>query len=191
MTVESKKPGGSSVRSFRIENSNIELLEREARARDVSPNAIVNELIEKDLRRARGLRGVKNMVITAYTLRLLTERIPPEAIIEIAEKNAKDHLIRNIPRQQWGSMSAKSILETIKLDWECDETEIDGKKVIIVQLFCGRNFSFFFGETFKHTFASVGVNVKYTYDDDATVFEFDTETSRILSASSASSQLIP
>jgi len=183
LSAEKKQPTHSSVRSFRLENSNIELLEREAQARNVSSNAIVNELIGKGLRKERGMRGVKYTYLTAYTVRLLTERLTPEEILEIADKAAKDQLHRNILWQQGGSHSARAILEAIKLYWECDESEIEGRKILIVELFCGRNFSFYFGETFKLNFASMGASVNYTYDDDATIFEFDEKATQMLSES--------
>ena len=78
MTMQSKKTEHTTIKSFRLEDSTISFLEQAARIRKISPNAIVKELIEKDLRKGNALRGLNTVVSTSYTMKLLTEGLSPD-----------------------------------------------------------------------------------------------------------------
>ena len=168
-----KKEESTTNRTFRLENSSSHLLEQEALDRNISANSVVNELIQKDLMRDRGFRAVRMIHAPALTLNLLTKDLPDDVVTEAAEKAANDALLRDVTIEVGQSMSAESILKTIKLLYDCSETEYDGRGKIIAAHYAGQKWSLFLGTLWKALFASVGCNAKFSADDNAVIFEFE------------------
>ena len=84
--IEHHKAEETTNKTFRLEFPATHLLEQEMEDRNLSANAIVNELILKDLRRDRGLRASKPVCAASLIIRLLAEEISEEKVIEIGEK---------------------------------------------------------------------------------------------------------
>ena len=83
-------------------------------------------------------------------MRLLTEGLSPdEKIVEIAEKVSKDALGRTVPKQLSGSISVEAVLQAVRLLNDCDESEHDGRKIVIISHYCGRNYSLYLGAFHK------------------------------------------
>jgi hypothetical protein len=174
MVTRRGKTEGTMNKTFRLDKSLVELLENEARIRNVTTNALVSDLIDKDLRKGYALRGINTVLVPALAMKLFTEGLSTdETIVEIAEKVSKDALGRTVPRKLGGSMSVEAILQAVKLLNECDESEQNGKKMLIISHYCGRNYSLFLGAFHKAVFASVGANVNYSISDDAVILQFD------------------
>src|SRR5271157_5511986 len=69
-------------KTFRLDRSEFDILAREAKERNVSPNEIVSELIAEDLDREHYLRALKTIRVSSLMLKLITEVISDEKIIE-------------------------------------------------------------------------------------------------------------
>ena len=171
--VDHHKAEETRNKTFRLKLAASNLLDQEAGDRGLSDNVIINELILKDLRRERGLRSLKPIQADSLTIRLLAEEVSEEKIVEIGEKTANDVLLRDVPFEVTGSMSSESIVQTMKLYYDCSESKYSGRRILIVAHYAGSKWSLLVGTFWKTLLASVGSDVKFSIDDNAVVFEFE------------------
>ena len=177
-TPQSHLRKDTANKTFRLDRSEFDTLVREAKERNVSPNEIVSELIEQDLDREHYLRALKTLRVSSLMLKLITEAIPDEKIVEIAEKLASDALERNLPFEIAGDLSQESIVKTMKFfagahSYEYAETEHEGNKVIILAHYVGRSFSLLLGTFWTSLLSSIDKKASFSIDDSAVVMKFE------------------
>ena len=175
--TEEGKNEPSTSKTFRLHKSKIDILEREATERNVSPNEIVTELIGQELGKEHALRGLKTMRVSSLMLKQITEVIPEEKVIEIGQNLANDALERNLPVEITGQLSMPSVLETMKYfsgahSYEYSETEHEGSKVIVLAHYVGKKYSVLIATFWKTLLTSIGVNITCSVDDNAVVLKF-------------------
>lgn len=158
-------------RTFRLLRSAALLLDKESREEGKSVNAIINQLIMKDLRADRADRQLNPVLLPSICVRELIENIPDEKIVEVANDCAKDALMRYVLLEVDGVASAKSVFDTMRLYNDVTVTENDGKKIAILAHYAGVKYSLFSGTMYKTLFAQVGAKVEFSTDDNAVVFE--------------------
>jgi predicted DNA-binding ribbon-helix-helix protein len=174
--TESKK--NTTNKTFRLDRSKFDSLARAAKQRNVSPNEVVTELIAEDLDKEHFLSALKMLRVSSLMLKLITEAVPDEKIIEIGERLANDVLQRNLPFEVAGDLSKDSILKTMKYfagahSYEFSEAEHEGKKVVILAHYVGRSYSLLIATYWESLLASIGVNVSFLIDDSAVVLKFE------------------
>jgi len=59
----------------------------------------------------------------------------------------------------------------MKLYDDCSESKSNGRMVLILAHYAGPKWSLLVGTFWKTLFASVGIDVKFSFDDNAVVFE--------------------
>ena len=109
-------------KTFRLNIEAYHLLEQEARDRNLSANAVINNLILNNLKRDRALCAVKRIHVPSQSIRLVTEGLSDERMSEIGRELANDMVLRDLPIGVSGTMSAESVLETMKLLYEFHES---------------------------------------------------------------------
>ena len=172
----------TTSKTFRLDRSEFDILAREARERNVSPNEVVNELIAQDLDREHFLRPMRMIKASSLMLKLITEAVPDEKIIEIGERLADDTLQKNLPCEVVGELSQESILKTMKYfagahSYEYTLTEHEGKKIVILAHYVGRSYSLLCATYWKALFATIGEKVSFSIDDSAVVLKFEKPSS--------------
>ncbi|HMK84205.1 MAG TPA: hypothetical protein VK503_10850 [Candidatus Bathyarchaeia archaeon] len=168
----SKSPATTN-RTFRLDAEAARLLEKESKERDISINAIVNELIVRDLRRDRDFRGVRIFPTSIQVLRLLTEEPSDDKILEIANKLLNDSVHLELYRRMIGDFTLENVLAAMKRNYEFVETRHDHKRIIILALYAGRKWSLLNGAIWQGLFKLAGLEVEYSVDENSVKFEFE------------------
>lgn len=158
-------------RTFRLLKSAADVLEQVSRDRSLSENAIINELIMKNLRVETVERQLKPVSLPAMTFRALFEKLPAEKVIEVAKNDANDGLIRNVFIEADGVLSPKSILRAMKTHHDVSETHYDGKMKVVLAHYAGRNYSLLVGTMYQTLFALAGLKVEFSIDEDGVLFD--------------------
>jgi len=178
--VEKTRSGDFAVRSFRIARSDFDQLQKEARARDVSVNLVVEEALRRHVQYDRVVKKFRTINLSSFNLKLLSEAISEDKIIEIAESVANQPFIRDWPfvLDAAGENSALGILNTMKMiakydAYDVSEIEIDSKKIVFFAHDAGRHWSLFFATLWKTMFELAGIKIKARIDDRAAIFEFE------------------
>jgi len=91
---------------------------------------------------------------------------------EIGKELANDIVLRDLPVTVSGTLTAESVLETMKLLYEVHESEFNGRKLIFVVHYAGSKWSLLCASFWKALFASAGTNVDFSIDDNAVAFKF-------------------
>ena len=164
-------------KSFRLDELESNALEQEAKDRNISASDVVSELISHELVRGRILRSRRMHQVSSLTLRLITEALPDEKIIEIAERIANDALQQDLPFEITGETSLEAIQKTMMFlaghwSFEYNVVEHEGKKVIILAHYVSRSYSLLLGTYWKALLHSVGTDVILSVDNDAVLLRF-------------------
>jgi hypothetical protein len=173
--AEEDKTARTTNKTFRLDKSAARLLEQESKERDLSANAIVNELILKNLRREREFRSMRTFPVSVQTLRILTEELSDEKVVEIGKRLVNDELLKEFYFRIIGNMTPENILQAMKRNYETTEAEHGGKKVLILALYAGRKWSLLTGILWQTILASAGMEVKFSADENAVIFEYDSK----------------
>ena len=121
-------------RAFRLNQVALDALHQEAKNRNMTVNTIVNELVEKHITVDRTMKKYHPMIVPSSVLRLFTEALSEDKIIEMAEESANDVLLKDFPAEITGDESAAGILQTLKAfslatgEYEYSEEEYGGKE---------------------------------------------------------------
>ncbi|MGA2874693.1 MAG: hypothetical protein ABSE82_04045 [Nitrososphaerales archaeon] len=169
-------------KTFRLSNEASRLLEQEANDRNESANAIINRLIMKNLKTERAMNAVKVIHAFSQTIRALSEEVSNERMAEMGKELANDVVLRDLPIRVSGTMSAESILDTIKSIYEVHESEHDGRKMVFIVHYAGSKWSSLCGSFWKAMFESVGTKVELAIDDNAVVFKFEVKSIKPVTA---------
>ena len=156
----------------------LDILEQDAKGRNVSANEVINDLILHELSQGTILKSRKMVRINLLTLKLLTEALTDEKIVEIGEEMANDALQKDLPFEVAGELSLAAVQKTMRFlsghwPFEYSEVEHEGKKVIILAHYVGRRYSLLLGTYWKARLQSVGAKVDYSFDNDAVIFRFE------------------
>ena len=160
-------------RTFRLDIPAIRLLEQEAKEKGLSTNTIVNRLILRNLRRERELRTSRTFSVTAQTLRLLTEELSDEKIIEIGKKLAKDDIRQSFYKEVFGEMTPDAIIDAMKRNHDSSESEHGKRKILILALYAGRKWALLEGIVYQTLLASAGLETKFSVDENSVIFEYE------------------
>ena len=138
----------------------------------------MNELIAENIDKEYLLRSMKTLRVSSLMLKLITEAVPDEKIIEIGERLANDALERNLPFEVAGDLSTRVDFEDYEVlrrrtFIQYTETEHEGKKVVILAHYVGRSYSLLIATYWKTLLASIGQVTSSSTDDGAIVMKFD------------------
>ena len=164
-------------KSFRIDEHACTLLEQPAKDRNLNTSDVINDLLLHELGEEEILKSRKTIRVNLLTLKLITEALSEKKIIEIGEKLANDALLIGLPFEIAGETSPTSIQQTMKFlarhwSFEYSEVEHEGKKVVILAHYVGRNYSLLLGTYWKAFLSSVGTSVNLSIDNDAVLLRF-------------------
>ena len=181
ISVNSSHEGRSEEtvnRAFRLNKDAFDALHQEARKRNVTANTIVNELVMKYITVDRILKKYHPMIVSSSVLRLFSEELPQDRIIEMAEKAADDILLGDFPVEITGDDSAAGVFRALKTfslatgEYEYSEEEYDGKRTVILVHNVGKNWSLFIATYWKNLLNRKGVEVKISTTEDAIMLQF-------------------
>jgi hypothetical protein len=165
-------------RAFRLNKTALDALHQEAKKGSVTINTIVNELVMKHIMVDRILEKYHPVTITSAVLKLFTEGLSEDRIIEIAEETANDVFLKNFPAEATGDDSTAGILQTLKDfplvggEYEYSEDEYGGKKIVILVHDVGKNWSLFIATYWKNLLSQKGLDVKISATEKAAVLQF-------------------
>jgi len=174
--MKSPESQTTANKTFRLSTSAIQLLEQEAHDKQESVNAVINELVLKNLKNERDLRGTTTFPVSIQTLRLLSEELSDEKISEIANKLLNDGVQREFYHHVIGTMTPEGVLQAMKRHYHLSETETGGRRILILSLYCGKKWSLLTGLIWQALLASAGLDVKLSTDDNSAMFEYATES---------------
>ena len=166
-------------RAFRLDRAMLTALQEESRLRNMTVNAIINELVTRHVTVDLVIEKYHPVVIGSLILKLLCDAVPEERVVEIATESANQNiLLGDFPEDISRDDSAEGILRALKTfcrethDYEYSEEVFGGKRSIIMVHDAGKNWSLFTATYWKNTLSRKGVNAKIFTTEKAAVLQF-------------------
>lgn len=164
------------ARSFRLSKRAFEGLELVAREKNTTVNSVLREIVDQYVDYEYTCTKMKVIHVDATFLRFLTDAVPKEKLIEFAKTYANT-IEGGTSLSEPSDGSFESIMHALKIQCKYNSEKLvemthDSKKVAIIVHEVGLNFSLFIANYYKALFASIGVKVECTADENAAVLRF-------------------
>lgn len=169
MSQRSRK---SVIRSFRVDQAALEILERDAKEKNVSVNTMVNQFILAYANLDRYLEQFPMVKISADGLRVLFEGVSDEYAKSSARQVAQNMIQSQIMSRR-GDLSLSAILEYFRTVSEYSkvftlkEAESNGKKIVTFYHRYGRKGSIWIHEYVVALLELAGVHPKIKTTDNS------------------------
>src|ERR671911_837367 len=177
---EVKQQHQSESITFRLDNTILNKLHREAEQKDISVNTLVSHIIRRHIDWHSNAAKAGFVTVRKGLLSNLINRLTEKEIASTAEYMAKNEtkdfvlLLRN----EYNIESALDVIETwIKISGYPYRHEVDyTRHSYVIQHDVGKNWSLYLSELYRHLFEEFGLKkVEFDLNDNTLDFIVDTE----------------
>jgi hypothetical protein len=167
--------GKTTIRSFRVDEAALEVIEKEAKARGVSVNALVNQLLISYVNLDRYLEPLSMVKMSSDAFRDLLEAASDEEVFEAGIRTAAN-TIRSVILSRRGTIDLESILEHLKTMSEYakiyrySEASNKRKRTITLIHKWGKKGSLYYSGVLTAMLGMVGVTTKIVTADNFVSF---------------------
>jgi len=173
----SRQPRRSVIRSFRVDQAALEIIERDAQEKHISVNTLVNELILAYVNLDRYLDAFPMVKISSVGIGVLLEGVSDE-YAKVSARRLAQNVIQSQIMSMRGDLSLSAILEYFRTVSEYSkvftlkEAESNGKKIITVYHRYGRKGSIWIQEYIISLLELADVHPKIKTTDNAVTATF-------------------
>ena len=170
----SRQPRRSVIRSFRVDQAALEIIERDAQEKHISVNTLVNELILAYVNLDRYLDAFPMVKISSVGLGVLLEGVSDE-YAKVSARRVAQNVVQSQIMSMRGDLSLSAILEYFRTVSEYSkvftlkEAESNGKKIVTVYHRYGRKGSIWIQEYIVSLLELAGVHPKIKTTDNAVI----------------------
>ena len=167
-----RQPRSSVIRSFRLDQSALEIIERDAQEKHISVNTLVNQLILAYVNMDRYLEEFPMVKISSVGLGMLLEGVSDE-YAKAAARRLAQNVVQSQIMSKRGDLSLSTILEYFRTVSEYSkvftlkEAESNGKKIVTVYHRYGPKGSIYFQEYVVCLMELAGIHPKIKTTDNA------------------------
>jgi hypothetical protein len=176
MREEREKSRKTTSATFRIDEQAYGIMQEDARMRKVSVNTLVNQLLDYYVTSDRFLDEIGLVRITRPNFKRFLQITPEEKLALLGEASSKD-LGRSYMMSKHGEVTLAAVLDYLQGFAhyggyaKYNETETNGKRVIVLVHDLERAGSVYIGAYIKPLFESAGYRPKITLTEDSVVIE--------------------
>jgi hypothetical protein len=174
--VEREKPRKTTSATFRIDAEIHEALQAHARMNNMSVNTLINQLLDVWSDNDRFMDEVGLVRITRPNFKKFLKALPESRLAEIGSSAGKD-LARSYMMAKDGGVSTTGVLHYVKVFSQhggyarYNETETNGKKVIVLMHEFGRAGSAYISAYVRSVFDLVDIRPVVTTNEASVVIE--------------------
>jgi hypothetical protein len=176
MRAEAETPKKTTSATFRIDEYAYEIMQQDARMMKISVNTLVNQLLDLYVNSDRFMNEAGLVRITKPNFKQFLEVAPKDELAHIGESAGKN-LGKTAILAKRGTMSLATVLEYIQGFAhyggyaKYNETETNGKRVIVLVHDFGRAGSVYIGAYVKPLFEYVSSRPTIALSEDSVVIE--------------------
>ena len=174
MPPKSKK---TATRSFRIDETALEVIEKDAGARNISVNTLVNQILLSYANFDHYLMQLPMIRIASDTFGYLLEAMSDENVSEAGRRTAAN-IVKSIILSKHGEVNLNSVLDYFKLIsdygkiYSYNESEANGNRTITLIHKWGRKGSLYFVQYAMSIFEMIDVQPKITTTENSVTIAF-------------------
>jgi hypothetical protein len=167
--------GRTAIRSFRVDEAALEVIEKEAKTRSVSVNTLVNQMLVSFVNFDRYLEPLSMVKISSDCFRDLLEAASDEEVFKAGSRTGMNTM-RSVILERRGMIDLESILDHLKTMSEYakifrySETSNNGKRTITLIHKWGKKGSVYYSGVMSSTLGMVGVKAKILTADNFVSF---------------------
>jgi len=167
----------SVTSSFRIDAEVYEVLQRDANAKSISLNSLVNHVLRRYSEFDMYMARFKGVALTLRTFGELMDNVGDEALAQMGSL-AGAEVPKAMISAMYGSASPKNAMKFLKLiaaysaNWRYSEAPSEGGTTVVLAHDLGHKGSIFFSNYFEGMFKVMGISPRISQTDQSVILRF-------------------
>lgn len=161
----------SVIRTFRIDEDALEIIEKDAQEKKISANTLVNQLLLAYANFDRYMEQFPMIKISTNVFNTLLDGVSDEFAKDAGRRLAQNSILTS--RMWRGLPNLSNLIDLFRITSDYSkvftfrETEMEGKRIVTLQHRFGRKGSLYFGEFLLGSFALIDMQPRLTTTENA------------------------
>lgn len=167
----------TTTRSFRVDEAALRAIEKEAAARNISVNTLVNQLVLSFANFDRYFVPLSMIKIASDTFRYLLDAVPDEAVGEVGRRTGAN-VVKSVILSKHGTMNLDTVLDYFKMVsdhskiYTYNETQAGGKRAVTLIHKLGKKGSLYYAQYVNSVFEMINIQPRVSSTENSVTIRF-------------------